>query len=543
MNEVMRVLVPEMRTGMNIELYNLENDEVEAKNVADHYPEVVDQIKKIMLEAHTPSPLYDKSFDNGYNVGAACKINGVKPGGKGTRGPKKKTGKPNVLFILADQWRAQATGYAGDPNVKTPNLDQLAKQGFNFKTAVSVCAICTPYRAALQTGRFPVSTGMYRNDLYLDPDEYCMAEIFKDAGYQTAYVGKWHLDGHGRQSYIPSERRQGYDYWKVLECTHDYQNSMYYDGNDPDPKHWEGYDVYAQTRDAQQYIRTHASDEKPFLFILSYGAPHFPHGSAPEDLKDLYPPESLTLRPNVPPGMAESVREELQGYYAHCTAIDRSVGELLKTLSETGMAENTIVVFTSDHGEMMGSHGISPRQKRHPRDEAILVPFLLRYPKLKGTRGRTVHTPINTPDILPTLLALANIEIPETIEGEDLSVLVKEPGKEIDRAALTMQVRPYSKDFPVYRGIRTAHYWYSEKPEQEAFFLFDMNNDPYQINNLVGNPEFVELQKKMERRLKEELIRIGDYPFKSSEQYDAHIKRRTGIDKMGMEIKGKKKKS
>jgi len=453
------------------------------------------------------------------------------------------TEKPNILFILTDQWRAQATGYAGDPNVKTPNLDRLAEQGINFKTAVSVCAVCTPYRASLQTGRFPTSTGMYGNDLYLDPNEDCMAEIFKDAGYQTAYVGKWHLDGHGRSAYIPPERRQGYDYWKVLECTHNYRNSKYYDNNDPEIKVWEGdYDGYAQTKDAQQYIRDHAADEKPFLFFFSFGGPHYTHKLSPKNLQKLYPPESLTLRPNVAPELEQDARRELQGYYAHCTAIDKCVGDLLETLSELGIANNTIVVFTSDHGEMMGSQGITPFKKRHPYDEAILVPFLFCYPKFTDGKARAVSTPINTPDILPTLLSLAGIDIPESIEGDDLSVLIREPGKEIDRAALTMQVQDYYRGNSEYRGVRTDRYWYAEEPNKEGLLLFDCEKDPYQTNNLAGNPAYAGLQVKMAERLKEELIKVGDYPFKEGEAYTAHLKRRTGLkDKKGKkEKKGEK---
>jgi arylsulfatase A-like enzyme len=140
---------------------------------------------------------------------------------------------PNIVFVLTDQWRAQAFGYAGDPNVKTPEIDALAARSINFKNAISVCPVCTPQRAALLTGRFPTTTGMFLNDIYLPAEELCMAEIFKNAGYDTAYIGKWHLDVHGRDSYIPPERRQGFDYWKVLECTHDYNQSYYYAGNDP----------------------------------------------------------------------------------------------------------------------------------------------------------------------------------------------------------------------------------------------------------------------------------------------------------------------
>ena len=138
--------------------------------------------------------------------------------------------RPNILFLFADQWRASATGYAGDPNVKTPNLDRLAASGLRFRNAVSVCPVCTPYRAALMTGRYPTSTGMFLNDLYLPDSELCMAEILQGAGYDTGYIGKWHLDGHGRSAYIPPERRQGWDYWKAAECDHNYNHSHYYAG-------------------------------------------------------------------------------------------------------------------------------------------------------------------------------------------------------------------------------------------------------------------------------------------------------------------------
>ena len=141
--------------------------------------------------------------------------------------------KPNIVFVLTDQWRAQAFGYAGDPNVRTPNIDALAARSVNCVNAVSVCPVCTPHRASLLTGRFPTTTGMFFNDIYLPGEELCMAEMFAEAGYDTAYIGKWHLDGHGRHSYIPPERRQGFDYWKVLECTHDYNQSYYYAGDDP----------------------------------------------------------------------------------------------------------------------------------------------------------------------------------------------------------------------------------------------------------------------------------------------------------------------
>ncbi|MCX6858257.1 MAG: sulfatase-like hydrolase/transferase, partial [Verrucomicrobia bacterium] len=265
--------------------------------------------------------------------------------------------KPNILYLLVDEWRPTATGYAGDPNVKTPNLDRLAKEGLNYRNAMSVCPVCTPHRAALMTGRFPTSTGMFLNDAYLPSEELCMAEILQEAGYDRGFIGKWHIDGHGRESYIPQERRQGWDYWKGNECTHTYNHSPYYSGNDPEKKFWEGYDAFAQTKDAQSYLKSKSTSGKPFALVIAFGPPHFPHATAPEEFKVLYPPDQLKLAADVPESMQVQVRKELQGYYAHCTALDHCIGDLMTTLDETGLAENTIVVFSADHGETMGSRG------------------------------------------------------------------------------------------------------------------------------------------------------------------------------------------
>ncbi len=206
------------------------------------------------------------------------------------KGPEKKAPleKPNIVFVLADQWRAQATGYSGDPNLSglTPNLDRLAAEGVNFKNAISVCPVCTPYRASLLTGQYPTTTGMFLNDLHLPEEALTMAEIFKGSGYQTAYIGKWHLDGMGRFAYTPAERRQGFDYWKGLECSHDYNKLLYYTGNSDEKHYWEGYGPYAETADAISYIQENANNANPFLMVLAWGAPHFPHASAPEELKN-----------------------------------------------------------------------------------------------------------------------------------------------------------------------------------------------------------------------------------------------------------------
>jgi arylsulfatase A-like enzyme len=434
-------------------------------------------------------------------------------------GEARVSRRPNVVFLFADQWRASATGYAGDPNIKTPNLDRLAKESVNFATAVSVCPLCTPYRAALLTGRYPTTTGMFTNDIPLPDKELCMGELFKSAGYETAYIGKWHVNAYGRFSYIPPERRQGFDYWKVAECDHSYPQSHYYAGDSPEKKFWDGYDAYAQTKDAKQYIRDHAKETKPFLLVVSYGTPHFPHATAPKEYLDMYPPDSLQLPPNVSEGKRAAVLKELPGYYAHCTALDKCLGEVVQSLQESGIADNTILVFTSDHGEMMGAHDVRPTIKQYPWDESIRVPFLLRYPAAHGKAGKCVKTPLNTPDILPTLLALSGVGIPPEIEGADLSALVRTGDGASDRAALIMNVWPNvdTKVLKPYRCIRTSRYTYVLRLDG-PWLMFDNQTDPYQMNNLVGKPEHIELQKQMNEQLQAELIKIGD-DFRPSQYY------------------------
>lgn len=435
-------------------------------------------------------------------------------------GCTQKVQKPNVVYILTDQWRASAFGYAGDPNVKTPNIDRFAKQAVNFANAVSVCPVCTPHRASLLTGKYPTSTGMFLNDLYLPAEELCMAEIFKDAGYQTAYLGKWHLDGHGRYNNVEPERRQGFDYWKALECSHNYNKMAYYENTSSEMKYWDDYSPFAISKEAQSYLTEHADGADPFLLFVSIAGPHFPHNSAPQEYKDLYPESEIQLAPNVPDELQEKVKAELQGYYAHCSAIDYAVGELIKKMEELGLMENTVLVFTSDHGEMMGSHGARPKSKQLAWDESTRVPFLIQNPTTQNNVGAVINAPLTTPDILPSLLGLANIKMPNTIEGEDLSQLILSPNSDADRVALFMNVCPFGNEhkFSEYRGIRTKQYTYVSSPD-EGTMLFDNLKDPYQMDNMIGKAEYAQLQNKLDVDLKKALEKIGDKDFKPRDYY------------------------
>ena len=428
--------------------------------------------------------------------------------------------RPNVVFVLADQWRVQSTGYNGDENLKgrTPNIDRMAESGLNFINAISVCPLSGPARASLLTGQYPTTHGIFLNDLHLRDEAVTMAEIYKQSGYQTAYIGKWHLDGMGRSNFTPRERRQGFDYWKALECSHDYNQLLYYSGDSDEKRYWDGYGPYEETADAVQYIRENAKKAKPFLLFLAWGAPHFPLDNAPEEMQKLFIPDSIRLQPNVPENMRSAAKKESAGYYAHIAALDKCMGDLQRAIAEAGISENTIFVFTSDHGEMMGSQGIRPTLKQVPWAESVRVPFLLQYPARFGNQKIRISAPLNTPDILPTLLSLSDIPVPETVEGEDMTNMIRRPRKTSEKAALIMSVSPsisLLKD--EYRGIYTSRYTYVETL-RGPWLLYDNTVDPMQLNNLAGNAAYARLQKKMESSLRQELKKIGD-GFKPRDYY------------------------
>ncbi|MCL5279778.1 MAG: sulfatase [Planctomycetes bacterium] len=415
--------------------------------------------------------------------------------------------RPHVIYVFADQWRAQAAGYAGDKDVRTPHLDRLAGESINFENAVSCCPVCSPYRAGLLTGQYPLTHGVFLNDVRLRSEAVSLAEAYRRAGYRTAYIGKWHLDGNRRSAFIPRERRQGFEFWRALGCTHAYNNSFYY-GDENIRLRWDGYDAMAQTREAQQYIRDHAGGS-PFLLVLSWGPPHDPYATAPEKYRALFQPERLTLRPNVPEGDRQKARQALAGYYAHLAALDNCIGGLRATVREAGIENDTIFVFTSDHGDMLFSHG--GQNKQQPWDESIRVPFLLRCPSLPA---RTIDLPLNTPDIMPTLLGLSGIAVPDTVEGTDFSGILTGKSPAPDYAALIECPSPFgqwtrARGGREYRGLRTRRHTYV-RDLQGPWLLCDNRQDPYQLDNLCNRPRHAVLQASLDALLSQRLKETND---------------------------------
>ncbi|WP_460543159.1 sulfatase family protein [Echinicola sediminis] len=421
--------------------------------------------------------------------------------------------RPNVLIILTDQWRAQATGYAGDPNIQTPHLDALEAVSVNFRNAVSGMPVCSPFRASLLTGQRPLTHGVFMNDVQLDTNAVTIGKVFGKEGYQTAYIGKWHLDGHGRLHNVPpGSRRQGFQFWKANECTHNYNHSVYYDNEDRQRKVWQGYDTFEQTDAALDYLKQAKIHSDPFLMVLSYGTPHAPYHTAPESYRKRFDPAKIELRENVPDSLREQVRKDLAGYYAHIAAIDDMIGKLISGLKENRQFENTIIVFTSDHGDLLGSHGAYKKQQ--PFEESIRVPMLFKLPPTMGIKVRENEAIMNSEDIMPTLLGLCGINIPRTVEGIDYTPHLK--GKEkLGQETLITCVQPFGQWNKVqhgareYRGLKTSRYTYV-KDLDGPWMLFDNKKDPYQLNNLVNNPKYKVLQSELDQRLIDRLQATGD---------------------------------
>ncbi|MBI2432653.1 MAG: sulfatase [Candidatus Hydrogenedentes bacterium] len=423
--------------------------------------------------------------------------------------PTRGQERPNLVFVFADQWRAQATGYGGDSNLRTPHLDELAAESIDFRNAVASCPVCSPYRGSLLTGMYPDQHGVFVNDVHLRDEFPSIGDQLQEAGYFTGWIGKWHVNGRGRSAFIPPEERQGFQLWMTMECTHDYNNSWYYKDT-PEKLKWEGYDAFAQTRAATRFIAEYQED-KPFALFLSWGPPHNPYNTAPAEYRRQFEAAELVLRGNVPADHEAAARLDLADYYAHCAALDACLGEIMQALRAAGLEENTVLVFTSDHGDMLESQG--EQRKQRPWDESIRVPFLLRWPGRFGRSARTIEAPLGTPDLMPTLLELCHASVPDSVQGQSLVPWLEGAAPE-DRGALIACYTPFgewtrAKGGREYRGIRTRRYSYV-CDLNGPWLLYDNDADPFQLKNLCGAAGQTDAQTRLDMDLKTLLRELGD---------------------------------
>ena len=453
--------------------------------------------------------------------------------------------RPNLLYVFDDQHRAAAL--PGEPYspVIAPTLEAFRKSNFSMDKCISNYPLCTPYRGMFMTGRWPYQTGLFHNGADISADEISLGKTFREQGYHTAYVGKWHL-GHGSRFIPAGPDRQGFDDWHVWERTDDHFSSFTYDPNTGHRVEPEGWVPIFMTDQAVEIIGQQKKTlSKPWMMVVSYNPPHPPYEAMKED-EQPYSAADFPIRPNVRysmkgmPGAIAALNDEsglrnvMLGYYGAITGIDKQFSRLLKALDETGQAENTIVIFTSDHGEMMGSQG--RMQKNCPFEESIRVPFLVRYPGVTKVHDKSEML-FAAIDIYPTVCGLAGIPPPKHCVGTDLSgvirgeanvrspqhvFLMNATGKEADEeptrtgrkasaeAAPANTARsPAYVTLPVYRGIRTQTHTYAVA-DSGRWLLYDNVADPYQIKNLVKDPAQRGLMNELDKLISAWLVQAGD---------------------------------
>lgn len=413
----------------------------------------------------------------------------------GACGPTAR--RPNIIVLFPDQMRGQALGVAGHPDVKTPHMDRLASEGIYLPNTFANTPVCCPARGTMLTGKYPHQHGVIINDLRLRESQVTIAEALSAAGYQTGFIGKWHLDGGIRMpGFIPpGPRRQGFAWWAANECSHRHFETWYF-RDDPKKIPINTFESNAWTDLSIEFIREY--QDRPFFLMVGMGPPHNPY-KAPEKYRQMVDSAKLTMRANWKEKTKLGSREDLAHYYSMIANIDDNVGRLMAILDELGLTADTLILLTSDHGDMLGSQGTM--LKRKPWEESIRVPGIIRYPR-KIKAGQVKDTILTHVDFVPTLLSFAGVAAPAGVQGTDLSkVLTGDSQDEPEAAFLSIYMhygeKSQGKAILPWRGVRTKRYTYA-RFEDDPWVLYDNQADPYQLKNLVDKPEHRELQAELD---------------------------------------------
>jgi arylsulfatase A-like enzyme len=443
--------------------------------------------------------------------------------------PRKSTGKqPNVLYVFSDQHRAASLPGETLSPVIAPALAKFRRENLSMDTCVSNYPLCAPHRAILISGLYSNQSHITTNGQTLEPIVPGLGETFQKAGYHTGYVGKWHLY-NGENVFVPKgPYRFGFEDWHAWADTNQHYNGITFDQETGVRMTMPGYQPTRMTDQAIEFINKQKGSDQPWFLVLSWNPPHPPF-DPPAEERDLYGPSSLQFRPNVrlsapadklqlPYPQLESfdtLRKAEQGYYGGITAVDKEFARLLETLNENGIADDTIIVYTSDHGEMMGSHGHMAKQM--PHEESCRVPFLVRVPGMKSP-GRRSDALFASIDIYPTLCGLAGIPIPKHCSGRDFSDRMRGdsslPSPEMVFLMNDQGPMPRQEiDVPTYRGLRTRTHTYAVQLDGR-WCLYDNVADPYQMKNLVRDPATKALIEKFDTALIEWSKSTGDsFPY------------------------------
>lgn len=447
--------------------------------------------------------------------------------------------KKNIVVILTDQLRAQSVGCYGNQEIQTPNIDQLAGKGFRFDQMISNCPVCMPARSALLSGQYTRRcTGNLNNHHLLDkkggwffPDppervrtqllDKTLPEYLKEAGYTNKLIGKWHVH--------PEPRLLGFDSWCYPMVYHRYYQQGYFEGNTAYIV--DDFAPFFEAEKVRDFLTTH-DKEKPFFLFYNISLPHMPLGQIPEDFEELYDPKTIGLRKNVKSidqKLDERWFENYMNYYyqnqkikiperflknpdikkvtalynAFVTITDTLIGQLMQNLKRAGFGENTLILFTSDHGDMLGSHGLYNKSQLY--EEAVRVPLIIKGPDI--VPGKNTEQIAQTIDLMPTILDYCGLQYDDTsVDGQSLFPIIKGEKKTMDRNHAFIECTNYKI------GIRTPRYTYGVQVDPEslqitddALQFYDLQEDPYQETNLAGSTD--PQPQSISKKLKEKVIR------------------------------------
>ena len=442
----------------------------------------------------------------------------------------------NILIILSDQLRRDVLSVYGDTNLQTPNIDALAESGVRFNNACSTYPLCIPFRYTLMTGQCAHRCLIPTLGWRMSPAERTLADEFNDAGYQTAYFGKWHLyggqvgiPGYGAKEEgskpVPRTHQGRWQYWRGFDLRNSHFDTNYFIDDDPVPHKINGYQSDGLSDLTIDFIKDKRDKSKPFCCVLSVEAPHPPY-EAPKEIEEKWLARDIDLSPNfmkdpqdweqafsgntrVDKESRESIIKMQKIYYAMVENLDSNVGRVTQALKDSGVYENTIIIFMSDHGNLIGSHHLINKQR--PYEESIGVPLIISGP---GIVHKQINAPTCSEDLFPTILGLAGVSSRDATPGCDLSAF-RNPDRPGVLLQLVWEPRAGTAFYQqIWRGFRSQCYKYTVLGDIEQglkpWQFFDLENDPHELNNLINNTKYEELISQHHEWMKARMLEVGD---------------------------------
>jgi arylsulfatase A-like enzyme len=442
--------------------------------------------------------------------------------------------RPNILFIMADDHASHALSCYGCKVLRTPNLDKLASEGMLFRNCFVTNSLCAPSRASILTGKYAHSHGVKDNSTPFNPSQKTFVTLLRESGYTTAVIGKWHLQSEPF----------GFDYWCVLPGQGAYIDPVFIEMGKRIKV--EGYATDIITDMCISWLRCwhDSSRHKPFCLLCHHKAPHrpwTPHQRHMKLFSDVDIPEPATfnddykgrasaashadmriadmpdyskeLKPDMTPQERKKYNYQrfIKDYLRCVVAVDESVGALMAELERLGIADNTIVIYTSDNGFFLGEHGWY--DKRFMYEQSIRIPLIVRYPKEVKPASVDEHIVLNV-DFAPTLLELAGVPIPNDVHGRSFVRLLR--GEKVSDWRTAMYYRYYEYPMPhrvlPHYGVRTERYKLIHYPTTGEWELFDLHSDPEEVKNVYGVPEYESIVKELKELLSKLQAELGDTP-------------------------------